>query len=388
MRDVVIAGVGIHPFGRFPVGTARWERSRPARPVGCGRRDRGRRPGARRQRRRRDGQGPQHRRPDRPHRCPGHQRRGCLRVERVGTVHGRADGRVRCGRGGAVHRRREGAARLHRGLRLRGVADRERTGGQPALLRDPGAGADDRHRRHRRGPRRRLGEEPPACRAQPERDVPDGGDPRAGPREQADLPAAHAPHALRAQRGGRGGRPDEPSARPPDVASPRPSSSPASGSSPGRPTTGSSLPPPTSRSARASAPGPPAWRSRRQGSPSTTSTSSSARTPTPAPSSSPTPTSACAPRGRRQPCCAAAPRLSADASRSTCPAGSSPRVSPSGRQVWGSCTSSSSRSAASRSASGRGRPGRTRPRHGRRSQLLRRAARRLIDHGRRPRCRR
>jgi len=70
-----------------------------------------------------------------------------------------------------------------------------------------------------------------------------------------------------------------------------------------------------------------------------TSLTTNARTPTRRPNSSRTPTSAFVRRAKRAPCCAAVRRRSGDASRSTCPADCSRRASPSARRGSVSCTS-------------------------------------------------
>ena len=302
-------------------------------------------PGPGGQRRGRDGQGPERLRPGRPPGHPHRQRRSGLRLERFGAVPRLAadPGRHRVGR--AVPRRREGASRVHRGLGLRGLADRDGPGGQPGVLRAPGPGAPRNHGRHHRRPRRRERQEPCPRGAQRARHVPQGGHPRGGVGQPDGVPAPHAAHAVRAERGrggrrahvGRGG-----------TSTRRDGRGRAPGGLVGLPRSrrlvraGSGVP--VDSAGRASPIGRRARPTKRPRSDPTTSTSSSARTPTPRRSSSPTATSSSAGRATRRPSSAAGPRRSAVACRSTPRAGSSRRGSRSARQAsarstrsWSSC---------------------------------------------------
>ena len=82
-------------------------------------------------------------------------------------------------------------------------------GVNPAYFALAGAGAARTDRRDRRGPRGDQRQEPSPCGRQPERDVPQGVHPRRGAREPGGVPPAHVAHAVRAERGCGGGGADE-----------------------------------------------------------------------------------------------------------------------------------------------------------------------------------
>ena len=208
MRPVYVAGVGLHPFGRFAdrgltalgvdaVRAALARRRRRARRLP----GRVLRHGLRRRRHR-----PQGAHRARPLGRADRQRRGGLRQRRRGALARRRPGRERPARHGARLRRREDAARHDPLELLRAVARGGRPGRHAGVLRAARAAADARERRDGARPRRGLGEEPPPRRAQSVRDVPQGAVARRGPRLGGRVRAAAPPHAVLAQRGRRRGR--------------------------------------------------------------------------------------------------------------------------------------------------------------------------------------